>query len=183
MPLQSMARLAALRTRTSCHGDFVVPLVGEIEAERALHHRRLQGEAGYLAQLLGELAAHRIGDVDLAPLQRGQARALVGDHLEDQPLDRRLLAPVPFERLEHQLDPGGERDEFVGAGADRRLLETVVADLLDVALGHDPARPGRRCVEGQEIRPRLLQPEADVPGIGRFDLSTRACNRSCATPR
>ena len=153
---------------------LVVPLVGEIEAERALHHRRLQREAGYRAQLLGQLAAHRIGDVDLAPPKCCKARALVRDHLEDEALDRRLLAPILVERLEHELHPGGERDELVGTGADRRLLETVVADLLDVALGHDPARPGRRCVEGQEIRPWRLQAEADVPGIGRFDrLDTR----------
>ena len=52
------------------------------------------------------------------------------------------LAPVLVERLEDQLHARRERDELVGSGADRRLLEALVADLLDVLLGHDPAGAG-----------------------------------------
>src|SRR6185436_12178007 len=84
-------------------------------------------------------------------------------------LDLRLLAPVPLERLEDKLHSRLERDELVGAGADRRLLEAFRADFLDVFLRHDPARAGRRGIERQEIRPRLLQLEADMPGVRRFD--------------
>src|SRR4029453_19605808 len=101
-----------------------------------------------------QFAAHRIGDVDLACLQRGKPRALVRDHLEDEALDPRLLAPVPLERLEDKFYPGLEGDELVRAGADGCLLEAVVADLLDIALGHDPPSTGRGGLEGQKVRPR-----------------------------
>src|ERR1700694_3238307 len=54
-------------------------------------------------------------------------------------------------------------------GADRRLLEAVLTDLLDVLLGDDPggAGGGRR-VEGHEVRPRLLEPETEVGGVRRL---------------
>ena len=97
-------------------------------------------------------------------------RGGVGDHAQDQALDRRGLAPVAVEGLQHQLDPRLERDEAVGAGADGRLLEAVLADLLDVLPRHDPRRGGGlRPVVGHEVGPRLAEPEADVSGIGRLD--------------
>ena len=53
--------------------------------------------------------------------------------------------------------------------ADRRLLVAVVADLLDVLLGDDPAGPGGTGpVERHEVGPRLLEAEPDAPGIGRL---------------
>src|SRR3989449_3880638 len=50
----------------------------------------------------------------------------------------------------------GGADELVRAGADGRLLEAVVADLLDVLLRHDP-RGARRAsaVERHEVGPPL----------------------------
>ena len=146
-----------------------IPLVGEVEPEGALDHHRLQRQARRLLQLLGELAADRVGDVDLAALQRRQPRRLLGHHLEDQPLHGGHLAPVALEGFEHQLHAGREGDELVRPGADRRLLEPVLADLLDVFLRHDPARAGGGAVERQEIRPRLLQHEADAALIRRLD--------------
>jgi hypothetical protein len=98
-----------------------------------------------------------------------QAGRLFGNHLEHQAFYTRGLAPILVERLEHQLHTRRERDEFVGAGADRRLFETIVSDLLDVFLGHDPAGPGRRGIKGQKIRPRRFEVEADVPRIGGLD--------------
>ena len=95
--------------------------------------------------------------------------AFVRDHLEDQAFDRRLFAPILVERFEDELYPGVERDEFVRAGADRGFLEGVVTDLLNISFGHDPAGPGRGRVEGQEVRPRVLQAEADMAGIRSFD--------------
>jgi hypothetical protein len=64
-------------------------------------------------------------------------RGLVGDYLEYQAFDAGGLAPVLVEGFDDQLHPRGERDEFVGPGADRRLLEALVADLLDIFLRHD----------------------------------------------
>ncbi len=87
---------------------------------------------------------------------------------EHEPLDAGGLSPVLVEGLHDQLDARRERHELVGPRADRRLLEALVADLLHVLLGHDPAGPGGPGVEGHEIRPRLLEPEADVTGIGRL---------------
>src|SRR2546427_6008786 len=46
------------------------------------------------------------------------------------------------------------------------LLESVVPDLLDVLLRHDPPGAGRWCpVERHEVGPRLLEPEPDALGI------------------
>ena len=95
---------------------------------------------------------------------------LFGDGLEYQAFDSRGLTPILVERLEHQFHAGRERDEFVGAGANGRLFEPVVADLLDVLLGHDPAGSSGRRVKGQKIGPRRFEVEADVPRIGGFDI-------------
>ena len=131
-------------------------------------YRRLEGQPGRLLQLLGQLAADRVGDVHLAPLERGQAGGLVGDHAQHEAFHARALAPVLFEGLEHQLHARGEGDELVGAGAHRRLLEPLVADLLHVLARHDPPRAGGVGVEGQEVGPGLLEPDAHAPGIGRL---------------
>ena len=82
---------------------------------------------------------------------------------------RRRLAPVLLEGLQHQLHARREGDELVGAGADRRLLEALVADLLHVLLRHDPAGAGGVGVEGQEVGPGLLEPEAHVLRVRRLD--------------
>src|SRR5262245_37615285 len=74
-----------------------------------------------------------------------------------------------LEGLKDQLDAGAERDEFVWSGADRRLLEAVVSDLLDVFLRHDPAGAGGAGVEGEEIGPRFLQLEPDMLRVGCLD--------------
>ena len=147
---------------------FRVPLLGESEPEGALDHRRLEAEPGSALQLLGQFAADRIDDIDLAAGQRGKPGRLVGNDLEHQPFDAWRLAPISLERLQHQLDAGVERDKFIGTGADRRLLEPVLADLLDIGLGHDPAGPGGAAVERQEIRPGFFELEADMPRIDRF---------------
>src|SRR5262245_37707099 len=91
------------------------------------------------AELLGHRTAERIGHIHVAALEGGRARRLVWDALEDHALDARGLAPVAVERLQDQLDSGRERDDLVGPGAHRRLLEPVVAHALDVLLRNDPA--------------------------------------------
>ena len=134
-----------------------------------MEHGRLELQAGRAAQLLGERPANGVDDVHLAALERGQPRGLVGDDLEDEPANARPLAPVLIERLQHDVHPRRGGDELVGARAHRRLLEAVLANLLDVFLGNDPARPGGRRVEGEEIRPRLLQAEPNACGIHDLD--------------
>ena len=73
-------------------------------------------------------------------------------------------------RFEDQLDARGIRPEPVRSGADGRLLEAVVANLLDVSFRHDPRRlRHRRRVSSHEVRPRRLEPESDVEGIDDLD--------------
>ena len=84
-------------------------------------------------------------------------------------LTRGVLRQYPSIGLQRQLDAGRERHEFVRPGPDRRLLEAVVADLLDIFLRHDPAGAGGAAVERQKIGPRVLQREAHMPRIGGFD--------------
>src|SRR5512145_953517 len=81
----------------------------------------------------------------------------------------RGFPPVPVDRLQHELDTGRERDEPIGARADRTLLEPFVADLLDVFLGHDPPGAGRARVEREEIGPRRLQAKANTVRAGGLD--------------
>src|SRR6266446_9899699 len=115
-----------------------VPLFREVDPLCA-DYRRFEGEARRALQLLGELAADRVGDVDLAAFECREPRRLVGYDLEDDAFDAGGLAPILVERLHDELDARRERDEFVGPGADRRFLEPLVADLLDVFLWHHPA--------------------------------------------
>ena len=163
-PGRSIARLAACRTRRSCHGDF-----GSHWSAKYSHcapgHRRFERQPRGTQHLLGEFAADRVGDVDLAALQRREAGRLVRDRAEDEALDARRFAPIPLERLHHQFDARGERDKFVRPRPDRVLLETVVADLLDIFLRHDPARTAGARIKGQKVRPRFLQLEADMPFV------------------
>ncbi len=144
---------------------FRIPLLGEVDPVRGLADVGLERQPRGPPDLLGQLAAQVIGDVQLTPLQRGQARGLVGDRPQDDALHIRGLPPVLIEGLQDQLDARRERDELVRARADRRLLETVVADLLDVLLRHDPGRAGGPEIEGHEVGPRPLEADADAPRI------------------
>jgi hypothetical protein len=143
-------------------GRFRVPLIREIHGERALDDHRLEAEARRALQFFGELAADRIGNVDLAPLERRQTRGLVRDHFQNQTLYAWRVAPVRLEGLQHQLDAGRERNEPVRAGADGGLPESIVSDLRHVFAWHDPGSAGRARIEGEEVRPRLLQLDAHV---------------------
>src|SRR6516164_214940 len=113
----------------------------------------LESEPGGPLQLLGELAADRVDDIDLTRLQSGKPGRVVGDHLEHQAFDARGLAPILLEGLEHYIHTRRRGHQPIRTGTDRRLFEPVVADLLDILPGHDPAGAGRRSVEGHEIGP------------------------------
>ena len=113
----------------------------------------------------------KVGDVHLAALEHGHARRGLRDHLEHDTLDARRLAPVALEGLHHQLDARRVAHELVRAQADGMLLEAVGTDLLDVLLGHDPARAADdRPVVAHEVGPRLVQREAHAGGRDDGDL-------------
>jgi len=61
-------------------GRFRVPLLGKVDPVRRLQHHRFDAQSFGLLHFLGKLAADRIGDVDLAELQRRQPGCFVGDH-------------------------------------------------------------------------------------------------------
>src|SRR5207245_3678950 len=103
-----------------------VPLVWEIDPEGGLADVRLERQPRAPADLLGQGTADRVGDIDLAALQAGQPRGLVGDRFQRQALHVRRLAPVLLEGLDHELDARREREEPVRAGADGRLSEAYV---------------------------------------------------------
>src|SRR3989454_842046 len=148
-----------------------VPLLDEVEEEDPVGPRGDELQPGRPPDLLGHRARQEIRYVHLATLERGRTRRLVGDTPEDQALDARRLAPVAVERLEDQLHARGEADEPVRSGADRGLLEALVADTLDVLLGHDPAGARRRRpVERHEVGPRLLEEEPDPARVDDLQL-------------
>src|SRR5256885_15715642 len=74
----------------------------------------------------------------------------------------------PYTTLFRSLHARRERDELVGAGADRQLLVALLAHPLHVLLGHDPAGARRARVERHEVGPRAGEPEADARGVRRL---------------
>src|SRR4029077_16834411 len=103
--------------------------------------------------------------------QRRRPGRLLRQRAHDEPLDRRRLAPVAVEGFEHQLYAWLDRDDLVGAGADGGRLEAVLAHLLHVLLRDYPRRSrSGRGIERHEVRPRLLEDEADLPGRERLHL-------------
>ena len=155
--LRSIAWLAARRTRRSCQGDF--------GSHCSVKSRKMT------LNVLRHRAAQEVNDVGVAALESGRARRLVGHALEDEPLHAGHLAPVALERLHDDLDAGRRADEPVGPGADRRFLEALVADFLDVLLRHDPARAGRGgAIERHEVGPRLAEHELDPARIDHLDV-------------
>src|SRR5256885_10600420 len=65
----------------------------------------------------------------------------------------------PYTTLFRSLHARRERDELVGAGADRQLLVALLAHPLHVLLGHDPAGARRARVERHEVGPRAGEPD------------------------
>jgi hypothetical protein len=55
--------------------------------------------------------------------------------------DMRRLAPVVAVRFEDQFDARLVADDTVGAQADGLLLQRLIPDFLDIALGHYSACP------------------------------------------
>src|SRR5215831_12916806 len=49
------------------------------------------------------------------------------------------------------------------------LLEPSITDRFDVFLWNDPPGTAGARIEGQKVWPRLVEPEADMSGIGCFD--------------
>jgi len=146
-----------------------IPLVGKDEPLAGGWNEGRELQPGRAHELFGEWAADRVGDVGLATLEHGEPRGVFRDGAEDEALDGRRLAPVRLERLQDELDPRGERYEAIGAGPHGRLLVVVVADLLDVFLGNDPAGAGGARVEGEEIGPRLLETEPHSSAVQHLD--------------
>src|SRR5262249_61954055 len=96
------------------------------DAERP---RRDDSQARRASDVLGDGPGQLKDDVDLAFLESGGAGRVIGHHLEHEPFHARRLSPVPLEGLGNQFHPPDAPDDAVGPGADRSLLETLVADL------------------------------------------------------
>ncbi len=146
-------------------GRLRVPLLGEIHPVWRGADRCLQGQARRLLHFFREFRPDRQSDIDLAPLQRGQPRRLVGDHAHDDTLHAGGLAPVLVMGVEDQFDARCERDELVRPGADRCPFETIIPDFLHVLFRHDPAGTRGTGIERQEVGPGSFQVEANVPRI------------------
>jgi hypothetical protein len=87
-------------------------------------------------------------------------------------VDRGYAPPIAGIGLQHDLDTGLGADEFVGSGADRVLLEPVIADFGQIFPGHDdPGGAGGGAVERHEVGPRLLQMETHHQRIDDLDLA------------
>ena len=138
-----------------------IPHVEEIEEEDRDATGERQTQIGIALGLDGLRRLEQVRDVDLAALEHGHARRRLRDHLEDDALDARHLAPVALERLHHELDARRVAHEPIGPEPHGRFLEAVGTDLLEIFLRHDPARAAdEAAVVAHEIGPRLVQREA-----------------------
>ena len=163
MAFLSKASAAARRTRRSCQGDFgshwsgpkSSHWVAEMTVGTSLR-------PGVRFDLFAERAAQRVRDVDLAALEHGQPREVLGHDPPHQALHRRRLAPVAVVGLEDQLDARVDaRRACTGPAPTGAFLKPSSPTFSMYFFGHDPARAGgRRGVEGHEVGPRLLQAEA-----------------------
>ena len=115
----------------SCHGDFGSYWSGNSIQKIEACLVGTIWTPGVFCSALGIDAVERVGDIGLAGLDHQGPRRRLGDAAHDDRLDVRHMAPVMREGLEDDLDAGLGADELVGAGADRVLLEAVVADLLE----------------------------------------------------
>ena len=149
---------------------FGIPLIGKVEPPRRRRDHAGQPELRIRLDRGRFDADHQVADVRLAGLQHREPRRAIGDALEHQGLDRRLLAPVLLVGLEHELEPRALPHEPIGPEAHGLALEAVLADFLEVFLGDDPGGAGGGAgVEHQEVRPRLVEHEADPVRIGDLD--------------
>ena len=117
-----------------------VTLGVEVDPDDARRGWRGDGEAAVLGQP-GRLLWRDVEDeVDVAALQREHPRALIGVGAADDGAQLRLAAPVLIVGLQPHFLAALVVDELEGAGADRRGVQVVVADLLDLrrAVHHDP---------------------------------------------
>ena len=88
-------------------------------------------------ELGGEIAVEIGGEVRGAGHQIGDARRGIGNRAEDDARERRLGAPVGVVAIERHRNAALPRAELVGAAADRREIEGVLAHGLDDLLRHD----------------------------------------------
>ena len=112
----------------------------EVEPDDARGGRRRdvqRGDPGQARRLLGR---HVEDEVDVAALQRQHPRTLIGVGPAHDRAQLRLAAPVLLVGFQAHLLPALVVDELEGAGADRRRVQVVVADLLDLrgAVDDDP---------------------------------------------
>ena len=161
-------------------------LVGKAEIaaglndDDALDRVELGLEIRILHEALGFAHRHVQGEIDLAGLDRGDARRRILDDLECDALHLRLRAPIGLVALKHDAAVELIIDQFVRAGADRRLDETVFADFFHVVLRHYKAaqecKPDRRSGKRQlEMHHRLgrrrhVNVGHEAPDVGDVDL-------------
>ena len=107
-------------------------------------------------------------DLRTAGFHFGHAARRIGDELDRDVLESRLAAPVVRVGLQPHEGVLLELVHHVGAGADRRLLEAVRADLLVIGFRQD--------VAGEERHP-LEQDRVEAGRVGRdlvaVDLEVR----------
>jgi hypothetical protein len=119
---------------------------------------------------LGVNPLQRIGYVGLASLDHQCTGGGIGHAAHDDRLYARRVAPVLWKRLEHNLDARVVANKLVGSGADRVLLETVLADLGEVFLRHhQPRGGGGAAVKGHKVGPDFLQVKTNDTRIDDFD--------------
>ncbi len=122
------------------------------------------------------------GQIRAAGFNFGDAAGGIGDELEHHGLEGRLAAPIAGMRLQPQERVAFERIDLVGAGADRRLLESFGADFLVIGLRQDVTGEERhpfeqRRLELQHVAGNGIAVDLVVADLGPDELDRVAALR------
>jgi len=128
---------------------------------------------------LGQFAAHRIGDVDLAGPSGRRAEGSVRDHLKTRSVDQPgfffCIAPVALDASRTSSTPGIERRRTCRGRRRRRLLDAFRAACSTYFFGTIQPRRARG-VEGRHSG-QASSTGRDMPGVGVAKSATRACKQ------
>src|SRR5882672_2996191 len=152
-------------------GRLRVPLLSKIEPLNGGMPGVDQDQLWITLDLFSHFAFQGKRDVSLAPLEHGQAGRPLGYAFHNDAFDIRGMPPVRFIGLQDQFYARRMAHELIRAHTDRMLFEAVLPHLLQVFLGHDYPRCGRRgAIEGHEVGPGLMHMEAHRAGIYHLNV-------------
>ena len=127
------------------------PAIGDEDHADVRNRRDLAFQASLALEPVVLFVGHFERDVRRAAFDLGDAAGGIGNELEHHGLEGGLAAPVFRIGLETQIGVALIGVDHVRAGADRRFLEALRADLFEVGLGQHVAGEERHPLEEHRV--------------------------------